>query len=102
MMGTMTRFAFLFYVMYVCAAASATRSNFLQRTRKAAAIGVSAMFVAASFTAPVSAFGPTEVEVTITGYKRVELCDGKKPIMPGMKAALVRDVVTARMGSITV
>mmetsp|Transcript_7531 Transcript_7531/g.12520 ORF Transcript_7531/g.12520 Transcript_7531/m.12520 type:complete len:217 (+) Transcript_7531:116-766(+) len=35
---------------------------------------------------PASALGPTEVDLKITGFKRVELCDGRKPIMPGQKA----------------
>ena len=33
-----------------------------------------------------NAVGPTQVQLTITGYKQVELCDGRKPIMPGQKA----------------
>lgn len=32
------------------------------------------------------AVGPTQVPLTITSYKAVELCDGRKPIMPGQKA----------------
>lgn len=35
-----------------------------------------------------NAFGPTEIDMKITSYKQVELCSGKKPIMPGQKAAL--------------
>lgn len=35
---------------------------------------------------PANAVGPTQVQLTITGYKQVELCDGRKPIMPGQKA----------------
>lgn len=32
------------------------------------------------------AVGPTQVPLTVTSYKAVELCDGRKPIMPGQKA----------------
>jgi len=32
------------------------------------------------------AVGPTQVQLSITSYKAVELCDGRKPIMPGQKA----------------
>ena len=33
-----------------------------------------------------NAFGPVEVPLKIISYKQVELCNGKKPIMPGQKA----------------
>lgn len=33
-----------------------------------------------------NAFGPIDVEIKISSYKPVELCNGKKPIMPGQKA----------------
>lgn len=33
------------------------------------------------------AFGPQTYELKITDYKQVELCNGRKPIMPGQKAA---------------
>lgn len=36
---------------------------------------------------PVHAFGPVNMELKITNYNQVELCNGKKPIMPGQKAA---------------
>ena len=36
---------------------------------------------------PALAFGPTDVEINIVGYKQVDLCNGQKPIMPGQKAA---------------
>lgn len=36
---------------------------------------------------PVDAFGPINMELKVTSYKPVELCNGKKPIMPGQKAA---------------
>jgi hypothetical protein len=36
---------------------------------------------------PSLAFGPQDVDLKIVSYKQVELCDGKKPIMPGQKAA---------------
>jgi len=36
---------------------------------------------------PSYAYGPQDVDLKIIGYKQVELCDGKKPIMPGQKAA---------------
>jgi hypothetical protein len=36
---------------------------------------------------PANAFGPQDVDLKIVSYKQVELCDGKKPIMPGQKAA---------------
>lgn len=32
------------------------------------------------------AFGPTELSVNVASYKAVDLCNGKKPIMPGQKA----------------
>ena len=35
----------------------------------------------------VNAFGPVEMTLSDITYKQVELCDGKKPIMPGQKAA---------------
>jgi hypothetical protein len=50
-------------------------------------------FTVASFTLnPVlpqnaNAFGPVEVTLKINSYKQVDLCNGKKPIMPGQKAA---------------
>ena len=33
-----------------------------------------------------NAFGPIDVDIKISSYKAVELCSGKKPIMPGQKA----------------
>jgi hypothetical protein len=66
-------------------------TTFLQRTKKAAAVlCIGTLCTVSSLSSPASAFGPTDVKSTITGYKRVELCSGKKPIMPGQKAALVR------------
>lgn len=38
-------------------------------------------------TNPSLAFGPTDVQISIVGYKQVDLCNGQKPIMPGQKAA---------------
>eukprot|EP01038_Epipyxis_sp_PR26KG_P012190 gene12190-16330_t len=35
---------------------------------------------------PVYAFGPASVDLKITNYRIVELCNGQKPIMPGQKA----------------
>lgn len=35
-----------------------------------------------------NAFGPKNFELKVSSYKQVELCNGKKPIMPGQKAAL--------------
>lgn len=40
-----------------------------------------------SLALPVNAFGPQSLEMQIKSYKQVELCNGKKPIMPGQKAA---------------
>ena len=34
----------------------------------------------------VNAFGPVEVPLKVISYKQVELCNGKKPLMPGQKA----------------
>jgi hypothetical protein len=36
---------------------------------------------------PTFAFGPQNFGLQITNYQQVELCNGKKPIMPGQKAA---------------
>ena len=35
---------------------------------------------------PAHAFGPINMDMTVKDYKQVELCNGKKPIMPGQKA----------------
>lgn len=34
----------------------------------------------------VNAFGPVEIPLKIISYKQVDLCNGKKPTMPGQKA----------------
>lgn len=39
-----------------------------------------------SHVSPVNAFGPQSYELKVTGYKPVDLCNGKPPIMPGQKA----------------
>ncbi|KAJ1397905.1 hypothetical protein B484DRAFT_339776 [Ochromonadaceae sp. CCMP2298] len=39
-----------------------------------------------TFAPNAFAYGPTEIALKITGYKAVDLCDGRKPIMPGQKA----------------
>ena len=59
----------------------------LQRTTAAVAAGVGLWLPLATAPLPASAFGPVDVQLTMTGYKPVELCNGKKPIMPGQKAA---------------
>ena len=46
-----------------------------------------ASFLFPSLSAPANAFGPLNMDLNIIGYKPVELCNGKKPIMPGQKAA---------------
>lgn len=43
--------------------------------------------ITASSLMPASALGPVDMTVEIKDYKQVELCDGRKPIMPGQKAA---------------
>ena len=44
--------------------------------------------IASSSVASVAwAFGPSNFELQIKSYQQVELCNGKKPIMPGQKAA---------------
>ena len=40
----------------------------------------------ALISSPVLAFGPVEIKLSNIKYKPVELCNGKKPIMPGQKA----------------
>eukprot|EP01041_Mallomonas_annulata_P007699 gene7699-15755_t len=49
---------------------------------------IAATFIAVGICGQsVNAFGPVEVSLSNLKYKQVELCDGKKPIMPGQKAA---------------
>ena len=38
------------------------------------------------FVYPAYAYGPVEIPLKNFKYKVVELCDGRKPIMPGQKA----------------
>jgi hypothetical protein len=60
-------------------------SKFLKIVSRTASIAL----VTSSLNPLVSfAFGPSELPLKITSYKAVELCNGQKPIMPGMKAAL--------------
>lgn len=55
--------------------------------RALASIGASAL-LSSSYTIPSAiAFGPADVPISVLNYKQVELCDGRKPIMPGQKAA---------------
>lgn len=49
-------------------------------------IGVSSC-IAFGLGNAVNAIGPTEITLFNLSYKQVELCDGRKPIMPGQKAA---------------
>jgi len=82
----------LAFVAAVGAAAPAFKSGsvlrraLLQRTTAAVAAGVGLWLPFATAPLPASAFGPVDVQLTMTGYKPVELCNGKKPIMPGQKA----------------
>lgn len=50
---------------------------------------IAATFLATSACFPMTSygFGPVNVGLEILSYKPVDLCNGQKPIMPGMKAA---------------
>lgn len=64
-----------------------TKANFLSRTLyKAAIVAASAGLCLPIMPNEALAFGPVDVALTMNGYKPVELCNGKKPIMPGQKA----------------
>jgi hypothetical protein len=52
-----------------------------------ATISASAMLSSSFINQPAFAFGPADVPISVLNYKQVELCDGRKPIMPGQKAA---------------
>lgn len=52
-----------------------------------ATISLSSVVASGFIPQPSSAFGPQDVDIRITNYKQVDLCFGKKPIMPGQKAA---------------
>ena len=60
-----------------------------QRIRKVAATAAifSSLSSSAIFPSRSYGIGPTEIPIEIANYKQVELCDGRKPIMPGQKAA---------------
>ena len=51
---------------------------------KSAALATS---IATIFSSSAHAFGPVNMDLKIDRYTQVELCNGKKPIMPGQKAA---------------
>lgn len=48
-----------------------------------------AAILSSNFLLPhnVDAFGPVSLPLKVVSYKPVELCNGRKPIMPGQKAA---------------
>lgn len=50
------------------------------------ALILSSIFFPFQIPMPVFAFGPTDIDIVVTSYKPVELCNGKKPVMPGQKA----------------
>jgi hypothetical protein len=63
-------------------------SNLLRAGKKLfASISLSTVVASGFMPQSSSAFGPQDVELKINSYKQVDLCFGKKPIMPGMKAA---------------
>jgi hypothetical protein len=61
-------------------------SNSFMRKLVANVGAVAAIGLGTFAPSPAIAFGPTEIALKITSYKAVDLCDGKKPIMPGQKA----------------
>ena len=58
-------------------------STFSKRIQRFAA-GVISAGVLGTNVGAAHAFGPIDLNLKINSYKNVELCDGKKPIMPGI------------------
>lgn len=57
------------------------------RKSVASTVAVGALSLSPFFSSVSHALGPRDMDLSIIDYKRVELCDGRKPIMPGQKAA---------------
>ena len=70
-------------------AATAMKLPMIQRMIRKTVVATAVSVGLALPFAPQSvlAFGPVDVGFSITDYKAVDLCFGKKPIMPGQKAA---------------
>jgi hypothetical protein len=58
--------------------------SFSKVFKSVASLGISASLY--TFPASTHAFGPIEITLENMKYKQVDLCNGKKPIMPGQKA----------------
>ena len=77
--------AFVFCYLFVASLTDASKMSFLQRCQRFTATSI---ITASTLYHPhsVDAFGPVEMTLSDITYKTVELCNGKKPIMPGQKA----------------
>ena len=76
-------------MLIMAVVATAMKLPVIQRIlRKTAVVAVSAGLALPFAPQDVMAFGPVDVGLSFTDYKAVDLCFGKKPIMPGQKAAL--------------
>ena len=70
-----------FEVVVTTRTKSLPKGAFFKQLMKKAAISTTALLM--PILQDAKAFGPVEMPVTITSYKQVELCNGKKPVMPG-------------------
>ena len=78
------------FFIFLSLATLSSASKFSFATSLRSAQRFAAGFAVASALAPnidaANAFGPVEMTLSNINYKQVELCGGKKPIMPGQKA----------------
>ena len=79
--------AFSWKTPSVSKASSTLDKKFLRQIAKSVATASLLQLPISPILQPAQAFGPVEMkDFKIKNYENVELCDGKKPIMPGQKA----------------